>query len=92
MPEYIQINSLQIKLNIDDNINITGQYMEPLNDIIKACLNQIYNTAQQLLVHWNNSLYRTKSLSWTGVVEIIQRLQVQMCQQKHKAIDDKQKY
>ena len=54
MLEDTQINSLQSELDKYDDIKMTGRYMEPNNDIIKACLNQINNTAQQLLEHWRN--------------------------------------
>ena len=36
--------------------------MEPKNDIIKACLNQIDITAHKLLEHWSNSFNKTKYL------------------------------
>ena len=49
MMEDAQINSIQIKLDTEEDINMTVQYMEPKNYIIKACLNQIDNKAQQLL-------------------------------------------
>ena len=92
MQEDSHINSLQSKLDTYDNIEITGLYKEPNNDIIKACLNQIDNTSQQFLENWKNSFHNTKSLSLIDGGEIIQRLQVQMFRQNHKAIDDKHKY
>ena len=33
MPENAQINSLQSELNTDDDIKMTGRYMEPNIDI-----------------------------------------------------------
>ena len=44
MPEETQIISIQSELDTDDDIKMTGQYMEPKIDIFNACLNQIYNT------------------------------------------------
>ena len=70
---------------------MTCRYMEPNNDIINACLNQIYNTEQQHLEYWRNSLHDTKYLSSTDEEEIIRILKVQMCRLNHKDTDDKHK-
>ena len=51
MPDDTKKNSLQSKIDTDDNIKKTERYMEPNNGIIKACLNEIDNTEQQLLEH-----------------------------------------
>ena len=91
MPEDTKINSLKIELDTDDDVKTTGRYMEPKNDTIEVCLDQIDNTENQLLEQWRGSFHKTKSLSWTDGVGIIQWLKVQMCRKKHKAIDDKHK-
>ena len=44
MYEYTQKNSLRRKIDTDDNIKMNHWYMEPNNDISKACLNKIDNT------------------------------------------------
>ena len=46
MQEDTQINSLKCKLDTDDDIKITDQYIEPKNDIINSWVNQIDNKEQ----------------------------------------------
>ena len=58
MLEYTQINVLQSKLDTCYGIKMTGQYMEPKNDIIKDCLDQIDNT-----VHTKDTIALHSSIS-----------------------------
>ena len=51
MPEDTQTNSLQSKIDTDENIKKTDRYMEPNNDIIEDYRNENDNTKQQLVEH-----------------------------------------